>query len=291
MNTILTLEHVNKSFGPVQAVRDLTLQLAPGRIYGLLGRNGAGKTTLLNLINSRLYAQSGTIRLFGEPAVDNQAVLARICYMPEKNLFPDGMRVREMLDLAASFYSDFDRTYADRLCQVFDLDHRKRYKALSRGYESILRIVIGLAARSELTIFDEPVLGLDAAGRDLFYRTLIQDYSEHPRTFILSTHLIDESADIFEEVMIIKDGSLIAFAPVDELRRKALVLSGRTDAVDGFVQTHGLNVLAKETIGQLSAVTVAGPLSDEHSRQARAAGIDLDPVSLQKVFIHLTQPS
>jgi ABC-2 type transport system ATP-binding protein len=154
--------------------------------------------------------------------------------MPEKNLFPPAMRVREILRHAASFYPSFDRAYAEALCQRFSLNPLK-YKALSRGYESILRVVIGLSSRSDLTIFDEPVLGLDAAGRDLFYRTLIADYSEHPRTFIISTHLIDESADIFEDAIIIKEGSLVAIDSVEQLRKRAAVLSGRQDKLEEWL--------------------------------------------------------
>ncbi|NLO36793.1 MAG: ABC transporter ATP-binding protein [Clostridiaceae bacterium] len=290
MNTILEIESLSKTYGSIEAIKSLSLKLETGKIYGLLGRNGAGKTTLLNLITSRLYAQSGEIRLFGQPGVDNQQALERICCMPEKNLFPPAMRIRDIIRQAASFYPSFDRTYADALCQRFALNPQLKYKALSRGYESILRVVIGLASRSDLTIFDEPVLGLDAAGRDLFYRTLIQDYGEHPRTFIISTHLIDESADIFEDAIILKEGSLVAMDSVENLRKKSTVLSGRKDRLEELVSRYRLVVLSREDIGRLSAMTVAAPLPAGCLDELRAKEIDLAPVSLQKLFIHLTEP-
>jgi len=291
MNSILSTHDVTKSFGPIRAVDSLTFELEPGRIYGLLGRNGAGKTTLINLITSRMYTNRGEIRLFGEPGVDNQTALSRICSMPEKNLFPRGMRVKQILKIAAGFYSTFDMAYAESLSREFDLNMNIKYKALSRGYESILRIIIGLASRCELTIFDEPVLGLDAAGRDLFYQVLIRDYSAAPRTYILSTHLIDESADIFEEVLILKDGKLIAFDRVENLKRQATVVSGREDLVNTFVSRHGLKIFSRETMGKLTAMTVSGPLNDDTIRQGRQDGLDFAPVSLQKLFIHMTQPN
>ena len=291
MNAILEIEALSKSYGSVEALKSLSLKLEEGKIYGLLGRNGAGKTTLLNLITSRLYAGSGSIRLFGQPGVDNQKALERICCMPEKNLFPPAMRVREILRHAASFYPSFDRAYTEALCQRFSLNPQLKYKALSRGYESILRVVIGLSSRSDLTIFDEPVLGLDAAGRDLFYRTLIADYSEHPRTFIISTHLIDESADIFEDAIIIKEGSLVAMDSVEQLRKRAAVLSGRQDKLEELVSRYHLTVLSRDDIGRLSAMTVAAPLPADCLAELREKEIDLAPVSLQKLFIHLTEPS
>lgn len=291
MNSILAIHEVTKSFGPIRAVDNLTFELEPGRIYGLLGRNGAGKTTLLNLITSRMYTNKGEIRLFGEPGIDNQAALSRICSMPEKNLFPPGMRVKQILKITAGFYPTFDMAYAESLSREFELNMNIKYKALSRGYESILRIIIGLASRCELTIFDEPVLGLDAAGRDLFYQVLIRDYSAAPRTFILSTHLIDESADIFEDVLILKEGKLIAFDRVENLKQQAIVISGREDMVTAFVNRYGLRIFNRETLGKLTAVTAAGPLDDDKLRQGRLDGLDFAPVSLQKLFIHMTKPN
>lgn len=290
MNTVLEISNLSMNYGNVQALNQVGLQLEAGKIYGLLGRNGAGKTTLLNLITSRIYSRDGQIRLFGQAGPDHQAALARICYMPEKNLFPTGMRVSEIMRTAASFYPQFDQRLADDLCRQFHLDPRKRYKALSRGYESVMRIVLGLAARAELTIFDEPVLGLDAAIRDQFYQILIQDYSAYPRTFLLSTHLIDESADIFEEVIVLKEGRVIASEPAADLRQRALSLIGRAETADLFVREQKLAVLHRESAGSLSVLAVRGPFSEEQRSQAAAAGLEMAPVSLQKLFIYLTEP-
>jgi ABC-2 type transport system ATP-binding protein len=289
MTKILTTRDLSKSYGSVRALDHISFELEEGKIYGLLGRNGAGKSTLLNLISSRIYTHEGQIELFGQKGVDNQQALARISHMPEKELFPLTMRVRDTLAIAATFYPDFDRAFASELCKVFRLDPRKRYKALSKGYESILRIVIGLAARSEITIFDEPVLGLDAAMRDQFYQILVKDYSEHPRTFILSTHLIDESADIFEDVLILKEGKLIVFESAEELRRNAFQLAGRADVLDRFVLEQKLAVLNREGIGNLASVAIRGQLGAEQRRLAAESGLDLAAVSLQKLFIYLTE--
>ncbi|HBP37482.1 MAG TPA: ABC transporter ATP-binding protein [Clostridiales bacterium] len=289
MNTILEIHGLSKNYGSVRALDQIDLQLESGKIYGLLGRNGAGKTTLLNLITSRIYSPTGQIWLFGQPGLNNQEALARICYMPEKNLFPTGMRVSEILGTAARFYPDFDRGYADSLCRLFQLDPRKKYKNLSRGYESILRVVLGLAARAEITIFDEPILGLDAAIRDLYYQALIQDYSEHPRTFLLSTHLIDESAEIFEDVVILKEGRVVACEPAAALRQRSVALSGRSEAVETFVRDQNLTVLNREGIGHLAILAVRGPLTGEQRSLAQAADLELTPVSLQKLFIYLTE--
>jgi ABC-2 type transport system ATP-binding protein len=284
---ILETKLLNKSYGDVKAVRDITVELESSKIYGLLGRNGAGKTTFLNMITSRIFADSGEVRLFGQNAVENQEALAKICYMPEKNLFIDTDRVSRILRDAALFYDNFDMEYALKLCKKFDLSPNKKYKTLSRGYESILRIVIGLASKAPLTVFDEPVLGLDAAVRDQFYRELIEDYENNPRTYIISTHLIEESADIFEEALIIKDGMLVEKLPVDELKEMARYVSGKASVVDEAVS--GLNTVHSEVVGSVKICAVFDRLDGEKLNKLASGGADVSPVPVQKLFIYLTE--
>lgn len=284
--TVLQTKELTKSYGSLNAVNHFTIKLENNRIYGLLGRNGAGKTTLLDLVSSRIFADSGEIKVLGQDAVENQKVLPQICYMPEKNLFIKTMRVSDILSAAEIFHENFDIKYADLLCKKFALDKKKRYKALSRGYESILRIVIGLASRAPLTIFDEPVLGLDAAVRDLFYRELIEDYVNHPRTFIVSTHLIEESADVFEEVIIIKEGLLVEQLPTEELKEKARYVSGKTAAVDEA--TSGLKVIYSEMVGNVKVCAVYEKFTDSVLKRLASYDLDISPVPIQKLFIYLT---
>lgn len=283
---LLETNMLTKNYGNVCAVKNFTVKLDCNKIYGFLGRNGAGKTTFLNIISSRIFADSGQVKLFGRDKFDSQEILSRISYMPEKNLFIDTMRVSEILESAALFYDSFDMQYAQELCIKFNLQTRKKYKSLSRGYESILRIVIGLASRTALTMFDEPVLGLDAAVRDMFYKELIEDYTNHPRSFIISTHLIEESADVFEEVVIIKEGSLVEQLPVDELKEMAQYVSGKAASVDEAIA--GLKVIHSETVGATKICAIFDKLDDEKLKKLSSYNLDITPIPVQKLFIYLT---
>lgn len=285
-NILLETRSLTKRYGKVTALNNFSVALESNKIYGLLGRNGAGKTTLLDIITSRRFADAGDVRLFGQDAKENQKVLPNVCYMPEKNYFMPTMKVSEILETSAMFFVNFDMEYADRLCARFGLDKRKKYKALSRGYESILRIVVGLASRAPLTIFDEPVLGLDAAVRDLFYRELLEDYTSHPRTFIVSTHLIEESADVFEDVLIINNGELICRHHVAELREMAFYVSGRPSDVDAAV--NGLNVIHSEMVGSVKISAVFNKINDEMKNRLKTCNVDISPIPVQKLFIYLT---
>ena len=196
------------------------------------------------------------------------------------------MKVKEILATTAEFYDSFDKDYAEKLCKKFSLSKNKRYNELSRGYESIVRIVIGLASRSPLTIFDEPVLGLDAAVREMFYKELLEDFMENPRTIIISTHLIEESADIFNDIIIIKNGKLISQTSTEELKESMFYCSGRADIVDKALS--GYNIIHTESVGSVKVCAVHQKLSPAELKTLRDANLDISPIPVQKLFIYFT---
>ena len=157
-------------------------------------------------------------------------------------------------------------------------------KKLSRGMHSAVGIVIGLAARAEITLFDEPYLGLDAVARQIFYDRLLADYAEHPRTILLSTHLIDEVANLLEHVIVIDQGRIMVDATADDLRGTRGHRRRAEPAVDSFVDGH--EVWHRGGIGSLATVTIAGPIANRQRATARDLGLELEPVSLQQLVVH-----
>ena len=209
---VLETKNLSRAYGSVIALEDVNLNFAEQGLYGLFGRNGAGKTTLLDIITSRRYPDRGNVICYGEDTTKTPRPLTKnCCYMQEKNYFPARLKAKEILDYGKMAFSGFDKSYAQRLCHGFRLNQNQKFGQLSKGYQSILKIILGLAARSPITIFDEPVLGLDAAARDMFYRELIEEYANSPRLFIISTHLIEESSGLFNEAIIIKNFIVILF--------------------------------------------------------------------------------
>ena len=180
----------------------------------------------------------------------------------------------------------FDPEYAAKLLDTFELDPGKRVSALSRGQKSSLGAVLGLAARASLTILDEVYLGMDAAARTAFYRELLADYLAHPRTMILSTHLIEEVADLFEQVIIIDHGRLVLHEEADVLRGRGVTVTGPAAAVDSFVA--GRTVLSEQSLGGVRAATVYGRLDPADAERASSIGLTLGPVGIQDLFVHLT---
>jgi ABC-2 type transport system ATP-binding protein len=272
----------------VRAVESVSFRLEENRIYGLLGRNGAGKTTLMSLLTGQEFADGGRIEVFGQSPVENAGVLERICFIKESQKYPDDFRVKHVLRTAPWFFPNWDQEFADRLVRDFRLPLDGRLKKISRGQFSAVGVVVGLASRAPLTFFDEPYLGLDAVARQLFYDRLLEDYAEHPRTVVLSTHLIDEVSDLLEHVLVIDEGRILVDSPSDELRGSATTVVGGRDAVAAFVGDR--DVLHRDGIGGLVSVTVAG-LTETEKRAARDAGLELGKVSLQQLVVRLTTGS
>lgn len=193
------------------ALEGVTLTIEPGTVTGLLGRNGSGKTTLLRIVAGLEFPTSGSVRVFGQAPAENEAVLRRIVFVREEQQYPD-LRVRQALRVASWFYPNWDEDLARGLAADFDLPPRRKVKALSRGMRSAVGIVIGLAARADLTLFDEPYAGLDEVARREFYDRLRADLTQHPRTVVLSTHLPGEAADLLEHVVTLDRGRVVPAA-------------------------------------------------------------------------------
>lgn len=216
----IELQHVTKRYGALTALTDASVSFGDNKIYGLLGNNGAGKSTMLNLITGRIFPDEGAILVDGKPANRDDS-LGKIFLMGETNLFPDEMRVHQAIRWSGEFYPGFDRAYAEQLAQRFGLPLKKKIKSLSTGYASICRIVLALSSRAPYLLLDEPVLGLDAQHREMFYRLLIEHYAAQPCTIVISTHLIAEVANLIEHTVILRAGTVIVDQPREALPDKA----------------------------------------------------------------------
>ncbi|WP_432881586.1 ATP-binding cassette domain-containing protein [Kribbella sp. CA-245084] len=292
--TALTVrtENLSVRFAGVPALDRLDLRLAPGKIHGLLGRNGSGKSTLAAVLagfrrpdEGRVLIEGGDLGTAQEP-YENAVVTSRVCLIRESGDRPEAVQVKQAIGLAAALRPYWDADLAGDLLDRFEVPLNKKIQKLSRGKKSALGVVLGLASRAPLTIFDESYLGMDVPSRNLFYDALLADYTEVPRTFVLSTHLVSEVSAMLEEVVILDNGRLVTQSPVDSLRGRGASIVGPAAAVDKF--TAGFTVLAEERLGGTKSTTVLGDLDPALLAQATAAGLEIGPVGLQDLFVHLT---
>jgi ABC-2 type transport system ATP-binding protein len=288
MTAAVEVTGLTKTFGTLNAVDNVSFTVEENKIYGLLGRNGAGKTTLMQLLTGQDFPTRGSIMVFGENPVETARVLQNVCFIKESQKYPDDFMVKHVLTSAPWFFRNWDSEYANRLVEDFRLPTNRRIKKLSRGQLSAVGVIVGLASRAPLTFFDEPYLGLDAVARQIFYDRLLEDYAEHPRTVVLSTHLIDEVSNLLEHVLVIDGGRIIIDEEAENVRGSATTVVGTRTAVDSFVGRR--EVLHREGIGGLASVTI-GALDPGERQQAAAAGLELSPVSLQQLIVRKTKTS
>lgn len=288
MTLDLEVADLTLRYGATTALDQLSFRLDAGKIYGLIGRNGSGKTSLLSVLAGFRRATSGAVRIGGEDPFENERITRQICLIRESGDIFASERVRDVLALARTLRPGWDQPYAEALLDTFRLPTKQRSDRLSRGQRSALACVLGLASRAPLTAFDESYLGMDAPTRYAFYDALLTDYAAHPRTVILSTHLVEEFEALFEEVVIIHRGRLLRHERVDALRGAGVAVVGPARQVDEFVEDTGLTVLGDKRLGGTRQVTVYGQLTEPHRGRAAEAGLQLEPLALQDLFVHLT---
>lgn len=287
MTTVIEVKNLTKRYKETLAVDNVSFTIEKDAIYGLLGRNGAGKTTIMSILTAQNFATSGDIRIFGEDPYENPRVLGRMCFVREGQKYPDEATAMHAFRIAGLFYPNWDQAFADDLVADFQLPTKTRIKKLSRGQLSAVGVILGLASRAEITFFDEPYLGLDAVARQIFYDRLLEDYVEHPRTIILSSHLIDEVSNLLEHVIVIDKGRIVMDEETDAVRDRAATIVGDSAAVEAFVT--GRQVIHRQSLGRVTSVTVLGRLTDADRAQLAAAGLDATPVSLQQLIVRTSQ--
>ena len=287
---VLKASGICKAYGKKQVLTNLELELREGCIYGLVGRNGAGKTTLLGVLTAQVPWQKGTVTLDGQPVWENRAALEQLCFSRELSSTLMGssvnsLRVVDYLRAASIYYPGWDKAYAERLLREFGMEDKRktRIHALSKGMMSMVTIVIALASRAAFTFLDEPVAGLDVVAREQFYRLLLEDHMETGRTFVVSTHILEEAGSVFERVIVLDEGRILEDAVTEELVEQFRLVTGREDEVTAACA--GLTVLQTQRLGRHMACTVRGSAGQLAALAGRP--VDVTALSLQKVFVAL----
>ena len=282
MNAI-QIKNVTKRYDNLTAVDDVSFSFGFGKIYGFLGRNGAGKSTLINIIANRIFADSGEVLIDDIPAKDNMQVHEKIFCMSESDLYDTSLKIKDHFKWIERFYDSFDLNKAFEISEKFNLDTNKRFKALSKGYQSIFKLTVALSLNVPYVIFDEPVLGLDANHRELFYDLLLKDYEDNERTIIIATHLIEEVANIIEEVVLIDKGKVLLQEKVENLLETGYSISGVAGEVDDYCSDK--KVIGYDELGNLKIAYILG----EKTPLSPNSNLQISTMNLQKLFVKITE--
>ncbi len=246
-NAVIEVDNLSRSYRRKDALKNVTLRVPEGCVFGLVGENGAGKTTLIKHVLGALKPQQGSVRVFGmDPVGDPVGVLAEVGYLSEDREMPTWMRIRELLRYIRAFYPSWDADYAEDLREVFRLDPAAKVKHLSRGERALAGLLIALAHRPKLLVLDEPSSGLDPLVRRDILGAIIRTVAEEGRTVLFSSHLLDEVDRVADHLAMIVDGEVVLSDRLDVIKdthHRLLVrfetAQIRAPALDGALSVHG----------------------------------------------------
>ncbi|MEU4236005.1 ABC transporter ATP-binding protein [Actinoplanes sp. NPDC026619] len=267
-DTAISIQGLNKSFGPVKALDELDLTVTRGEVHGFLGPNGSGKTTAIRVLLGILRADSGDVRLLGgDPWRDAADLHARLAYVPgDVTLWP-GITGGEVIDLLGRLRGGLDRRRRDELLDRFDLDPRKKARTYSKGNRQKVALVAALASDAELLLLDEPTSGLDPLMESVF-QSCVLAVKRQGRTVLLSSHILAEVEALCDRVSIIRAGRTVETGTLGELRH----LTRTSIAVETDRPPAGIEVLPG-----VHDLVVTG----HHAR------FDVDTINLDEILRHL----
>lgn len=225
---IVSMTELSRRFGDIIALDRVTLTVARGTVFGLVGENGAGKTTLIRHLLGLHRAQSGSVQVFGlDPAGDPVGVLGRIGYLSEDRDLPDWMRLGELMSYTRAFYPRWDDRFAAELLAMFELDPGQKVRTLSRGQRARAGLLLALAHRPEFLVLDEPSSGLDPSARQDILAAVVRTVADEGRTVLLSSHLLHEVQRVADQVAMLHRGRLLLDEPVEDLLARHHLLTLR----------------------------------------------------------------
>jgi len=274
----IEIQGVTRQFANKRALDNVSLTVARGVVFGLVGENGAGKTTLIKHILGLLRTQAGSVRVFGlDPVTAPAQALARIGYLSENRDLPGWMRVDELLRYTRAFYKSWDDRYAEELRAQFGLNNSARVKNLSRGETARAGLLLALAHRPPLLVLDEPSSGLDPVVRRDILEAIIRTVAEEGRTVLFSSHLLEEVERVSDHLAMMHHGKLVLCGALEDIKaaHRRIVIRfdsalSRPPALDGALTVSGAAhewTVICNGIGNVTAAAtrLGGKIVSEHS--------------------------
>jgi ABC-2 type transport system ATP-binding protein len=284
-------EGISHSFGGTVALKNFTLRVPRGGIYGFLGRNGAGKTTAIKIFAGLIHPQTGSASVLGSiPTELTAEQRQRIGYVSEKQILPVTSKVRNLIQYTSQFYPDWDGELCTRLTTRFRIDLNKKISALSQGGQRQMAFILALAQRPELLILDEPASTLDVVARREFLDEILDLVREGGPTVFFSTHILTDIERVADHIGIIADGSLKVSEPLDEL--KETVRQVRFHSTQGNLDSISLpeTIAVRKSKGEL---LVTARIRDEALVQEAAkraqAEYEMQNLSLEDIFVEISR--
>ena len=286
---VVSARALSKRFATKDVLHEISVDVEPGDIVGVLGKNGAGKTTLLELLLGFSIPTSGSAEIFGERSADlSAAVKKRIAFVPQQDELIDLLTGAQQLSLTAAFYEQWDRALIERLSGEWEIPLERRIQTLSVGERQKLSLLLALGAHPELLVLDEPVASLDPIARRQFITEIVDRARGTQRTVLFSSHIVSDLERAANKVWIVKDGRLAWAGDLDALKESVvrLHIHGR-GALPGDVCVP--DALTSRVDGSHAIVAATHWTSERTSALAAKldADVEVESLALEDIFLEL----
>ncbi len=284
-------EGLSKSFGAQAAVRELSLRIQPGAVYGFLGRNGAGKTTTMRMLLGLVRPTKGSARVLGlDPTKEPELmrILERVAFVPQRKQLYGWATPAELVRMNKAYFPRWSDDAAAQLAKRLEIPMKMAFKRLSIGNQTKVALLLALAQGAEVLILDEPTAGLDPVMVDEILRTLIEDHVSQGRTIFVSSHHLGEVEQICDWVGILEEGRLLLESRLEEIRQEFRrgISSG-----EGLPATQSTDVVSATTDGRFRRYVVSRE-AERFAGELRSHGatiLEITPLGLRELFLHLVR--
>ena len=251
MNAVISARNLSKRYGKKTAVDNISFDIPPGRIVGLIGPNGSGKTTTLKAALG-LVPFDGELNVLGlDPRTQRDALMQDVCFIADVAILPKWLRVKDAIDFVAGVHPRFNRAKAERYLASTRLEPSMKVKAMSKGMVVQLHLALVMAIDAKLLVLDEPTLGLDIMYRKQFYQNLLEDYFDENKTIVITTHQVEEVEHILTDLMFIRDGKIVLSASMDEVGERyteVMVSNDKLNAANALQPIDQRSVFGKSVM-------------------------------------------
>lgn len=285
---MIEVENVSKQFEDLEALRDVSLTVHKGSIYGLVGSNGAGKTTMLKLLAGIYRPDAGNLMIDSQPVFENEALKMRTVFIPDNLYFFLNYTIQDMADFYANIYPQWNNQRYLKLANVFNIEVKRRIRTLSKGMQRQVALWLGLALMPDVMILDEPLDGLDPVMRQKVKNLIIQDVAERQMTVIISSHNLRDLEDICDYIGILHQGKMIVQKDLDDLRADVHKIQVAFSGEIPPALLEQTQALYHEQRGSVLILIVRGTYSEiiSHMQSFNPAVLDILPLTLEEIFIY-----
>lgn len=264
---------------------DFSVDIEPNHITGIIGRNGQGKTTLMNLIAGKFEPDEGIIEIDGKNPATDIGTAKHIVYVAGVMSYSE-IKLKKIIEEYRLMYEKFDEEFAHKLMELFGLNKKAKIKNLSKGQETIFNFCCGMATRADITILDEPVSGVDAISRNKIYEIILRDYIEHPRTILISSHMLGEMEKILSHMIMIGNNDVLFAGDIEELKDSVYRVDGELANIEKYCEEKKVLYKKNQTLGAMAVIE--GRLDKEEAEKADELELATSKLSGEEIYMYKT---